>query len=140
MVPFFEQRRLRLKLAADARGLVMFDNFNGHYTDGIFELLEANNVDIVIVLVNCTDRLQPIDLSFNKPAKIFLRAQFSEWYSKQVAAHKREGKHVQPVDLHLTKVKPPGTQSLFDLCYHFKANMSIIHSEFKAAGIVDCLK
>jgi len=140
IVPYFEQTRLRLELATDSRGLVIFDNFNGQCTDGIFELLEANNINVIIVPANCTDRLQPLDLSFNKPVKSFLRAQFSEWYSKEVAAQKREGKSVQPVDLRLTKMKPLGAQWLFDLYYHFKANTSIIHNGFKAAGIVDCLK
>ena len=55
MVPYFEQARLRLKLAPDAHGLVMFDNFSGQCTDRIFELLEANNINIVIVPANCTD-------------------------------------------------------------------------------------
>ena len=71
---------------------------------------------------------------------MFLRARFSEWYSNQIAAQKREGKCVRPVDLQLTKMKPLGVQWLFDLYHHFKANVSIIHNGFRAAGIVDCLK
>jgi len=72
--------------------------------------------------------------------KTFLQAQFSKWYSKEVAAQKTEGKCVQPVDLRSTKMKPLGAQWLFDLHHHFKANTSIIHNGFKAASIVDCLK
>jgi len=60
IVPYFEQTRLRLKLLADACGLVMFDNFNGQCTDRIFELLEANIINIVIVPANCKNRLQPL--------------------------------------------------------------------------------
>ncbi len=38
---------------------------------------------IVVVPANCTDRLQPLDVSLNKSAKEFLR-KFHEWYADQV--------------------------------------------------------
>ena len=36
----------------------------------VFELLEANNIPFVTIPSNCTDRLQPLDLSINEPEAI----------------------------------------------------------------------
>ena len=48
-----------------------FDNFKGQLTDDVLQLLERYHIDIVFVRPNCTDCLQPLDLSVNKPAKDF---------------------------------------------------------------------
>ena len=76
IIPYFENKRKRLKLEANKRGLVLFDNFNGQCTDGIFKLLEEHHINVILIPANCTDRLQPLDLSFNKAAKTFLRSKF----------------------------------------------------------------
>ena len=94
----------------------------------------------MIILVNCTDRLQPLDLSFNKSAKMFLRLRFQDWFAQQVAAQKRGEKPVEPVDLHLNMMKPLGAQWMVELFNHFKVKSSIICNGFKVAGIADCLK
>jgi len=41
---------------------------------------------VILIPANCTDRLQPLDISVNKAAKEFLRKQFHQWYAKQVCA------------------------------------------------------
>ena len=43
--------------------------------------LEKRHIHIATVPVNCTDRLQPLDVSVNKAVKAFLRNQFQEWYA-----------------------------------------------------------
>ena len=140
IIPYFEQTRLRLKLAADTWGLVLFDNFNGQCTEKVFQLLEENNINFVLIPANCTDRLQPLDLSFNKPTKMFLRLKFQDWFAQQVASQKRGEKPVEPVDLRLSIMKPLGAQWLVKLYDHFKAKSSVIYNGFRASGIVDCLK
>ena len=64
--------------------LAIFDVFKGQTTDTIYEMLEKNRILIVKIPVNCTDRLQPMDVSVNKAVKDFLRQKFMEWYSTQV--------------------------------------------------------
>ena len=66
--------------------MCIFDSFNGQLTDDVLLLLERNHIDFVFVPPNCTDRLQPLDLSVNKPAKDFLKGKFQlqQWYSDKV--------------------------------------------------------
>ncbi len=39
---------------------------------------------IILVSANCTDKLQPLDLSVIKPAKEQMRHQFQEWYGEMI--------------------------------------------------------
>ena len=48
--------------------VVIFDTFKGHTRSEMDFLLLENNIS-VIVPSNCTDVLQPLDLSVNKPMK-----------------------------------------------------------------------
>ena len=69
--PYIVKKREELKLAPDHRAVVIFDAFNGQCTENFLKLLESNHINVVLVPANCTDRLQPLDLSINKPAKNF---------------------------------------------------------------------
>ena len=66
--------------------LVIFDEFNGQTTDQVFSVLEENSTFYVIVPPDCTDRLQPLDVSVNKIAKEFLRSRFQEWYASKISS------------------------------------------------------
>lgn len=56
-------------------------NFKGQTTPAIHQLLESHNIHVVL---HCTDRLQPMDVAVNKPAKDFLKRQFEQWYAAEV--------------------------------------------------------
>ena len=77
--PYVHQKRKDLKLQDDHPALVIFDVFKGQTTDAIYEMLEENHIFVVKVPPNCTDRLQPMDLSISKAVKDFLRQKFMEW-------------------------------------------------------------
>ena len=47
-------------------------------------LSEGNNIYTISVPVNCTDKLQPMDLIVNKTLKDFMKNKFNEWYSSLV--------------------------------------------------------
>ena len=55
---------------------------------------------------NCMDRLQPLDVSVNKPAKEFLYQKFQTWYAQIVCAQLEGKASREPVDLHMSVVKP----------------------------------
>ena len=65
-------------------GVIIMDNFKGQVTDKVTSLLEKCHLHVCLLPANTTDLLQPMDVSVNKPAKSFLKKQFSEWYSEQL--------------------------------------------------------
>ena len=137
LVPYIVNKRKELKLREDQRALVIFDQFKGQITDKILSLLEQNNLDIVIVPANCTDRLQPMDVSVNKAVKTFLRQQFQEWYAHEICKQIKDAMDVSTVDLKLSRVKPLGAQWMIRLYDYLKKNPDIIRNGFKGAGITD---
>ena len=72
-----------LHLSEDHPGLAIFDCFKAHLTEAVSKLLEDNNIHLVILPANCTDRLQPLDLSLNKLVKDFLRKKIEIWYQSR---------------------------------------------------------
>ena len=52
---------------------------------------------------------------------MFLHPRFQHWFAQQVAAQKRGEKPVEPIDLHLSMMKPLRAQWIIELFYHFKA-------------------
>ena len=81
ILPYVSQKRKELCLGPKYPALVIFDYFKGQYQPSIFKVLEDNDIFYVLVPANCTDRLQPLDLSVNKPAKDFMKRKFQEWYA-----------------------------------------------------------
>ena len=73
---YLAQKRMEPNLAGDQHALLIFDNFKGQYTEAILKLLDENNISVVLIPPNCTDRLQPLDVNVNKSAKEFLRRKF----------------------------------------------------------------
>jgi len=71
IVPYMDGRQLGL--SSTHSGLVILDEFKGRTTSRVLNLLQSRNLFYVIVPPNCTDRLQPLDVSVNRAAKHFLR-------------------------------------------------------------------
>lgn len=138
LIPYIKKKRTELKLPCDQRALVLFDKFKGQCTSSILELLEENNISIVMVPANCTDRLQPLDVSVNKAAKNFLRGQFQDWYATQISDQlKADDQHeYQFVDLKLSIVKPLGAKWMVSMYDYFLSKPEIIRNGFKGSGIV----
>ena len=104
-------------------------------------LLNTNNVHILIVPANCTNRLQPLDISVNKAAKEFLQRQFQDWYTTKICSQvhqceMQDSSTIQPVDLSLAVVKPLGARWMIKLFDYMKQNPNIIRNGFNKAGII----
>ena len=112
-----------------------FDRFWGQCTEAVLKLLEQNNILIAVVLANCTDRLQPLDVSVNKAVKEFLCAKFQSWYSDQICKKVSEGGADNLVDVRMSVVKPLGAHWLIELYEHMKSKPEIIVSGFRGSGI-----
>ena len=64
---------------------MIFDVFHGHLVPKIDKVFEENKLLKVLVLNNCTNRLQFLDLHANKALKDHLRANFQKWYVQKVS-------------------------------------------------------
>lgn len=139
LLPYINSKRRDLKLHPDYPALVIFDKFTGQGTESLLKLLEDNHIHVVMVPANCTDRLQPLDVSVNKPAKTFLRQQFHKWYAEQICQQLQDKADVTPVDLRLSVVKPLGAQWMIQLYDYMKSKPHIVQNGFRAVGILDCI-
>ena len=101
----------------------------------VLDLLRNNHIHVMIVPANCTDRLQPLDVSVNKAAKEFLRRQFQEWYSSKISSQLQAGSTVEAVDLRMAVVKPLSAKWMIALYDYLKSKPDIIKNGFRHAGI-----
>ena len=136
IVPYVTSKRNELQLPSDQPALAIFDVFKGQQTKGIMDLLEQNNILVVNIPADCTDRLQPMDLSVNKSVKDFTRSKFTDWYSEQVHQQLTNGDEVVPVDLKMSTMKPLGARWLVSLHNYIAENRCIVQNGFKAASIL----
>ena len=103
----------------------ILDNFQGQITEDVLQLLEDHNVHSVRFPANCTDRLQPMEISVNKAAKDFIRQKFNEWYSDKVAEQLGDDTDVEqqvipPVDLTAAALKTTGAKWLVQCTNTFR--------------------
>ena len=139
IIPYVTETRTRLKLNADHPALVLFDVFKGQCTNEVLQLLQDNNILYILVPANTTDKLQPLDLSVNKPAKDFMKRKFQNWYGTIICKQLEDGIE-EVVDLRLSVLKPLCANWCIDLFHHLTSNPDIIVNGFKAAGIVETLQ
>ena len=132
-----QKKQYELNLPADYPSLLLFDNFNGQCTETLLKMIDDKNINTVIILANCMDRLQPLDLCVNKAVKTFLRKEVQDWYTKEVFTQIEEG-CVEMVDLCLSTLKPLGAQWMVEVFNYFKTNtgIDIIINGYKSASIL----
>ena len=98
------------------------------YSDTLIFILRMYiHTYIILIPPNCTDRLHPLDISVNKPAKDFLQREFQDWYSTKIC-HQFQG--LEPVDLGLVIMKPLRAQWMISLHKYLKSNPQIIQNRF----------
>ena len=135
IVPYVNAIRLKIKLTS-THPAIIHDAFKGHQGNDLQKLFHDNHLPSPS---NCTDRLQPIDISTNKPVKDHLRKCFTSWYTEQVQKQLLNGTVVEDVkvDLHLSVLEAKWIVSVYDyLC----ANTSFGYNGFKQVGLTHALE
>ena len=91
---------------------------------------------------NCTDLLQPLDLSVNKPFKDKLQSKFSEWYTQEVSKQLEAGTQVEEVhmDMRMSVMKELNSRWFISAYDHIQSNPDIVKNGFKKAGITEALE
>ena len=140
ILPYIKEKRSLLKLSCDQAALLIFDNFKAQCTSSFLKLIDEHNVNVVLIPPNCTDRLQPLDLSVNKAAKDYLRSQFRQWYAKELCSQLDGHAENKTVDLRLSVLKPLGAAWIVSLHKYITDSPSIVKNGFKAAGILESLQ
>ena len=138
IIPYVAESRKQLKLSSQHPALVIFDVFKGQCTESVIQLLEENNILYVIIPPNTTDKLQPLDLSVNKPAKDFVRRKFQEWYSDKIL-DQLENNIEEEIDTRLSVMKPLSAQWTIEMFNYLVSHPSIIINGFREAGITEIL-
>ena len=100
IVPFVTQKRQELKLRFNHPAIAIFDNFRGQTTADILSHLKSHNIVPLQLPANCTDKLQPLDISVNKPMKDYLKNRFQQWYAQEVKKQ-LETVSLSEIDYHL---------------------------------------
>ena len=134
IIPYVSNKRKELGKDRDQSAVVIFDVFKGQCVENVFKLLDDNNILYVLVPANCTDKLQPLDLSVNKPTKDFMKSKFQEWYSEIIKKQLDDGIE-EEVDMRLSIMKPLSARWIIELYYYLKSRPNIICDGFRAAGI-----
>ena len=104
----------------------------------MLSLLDQYHINVTLIPSNCTDRLQPLDLSINRAAKDFLHGKFREWYALQVCSQIKGETETEPVDLRLSLIKPLCAKWIVSLYEYIKNNPALVSNGFKQAEILDC--
>ena len=94
---------------------------------------------MVLVPSNCTDKLQPLDVSVNKPAKDHLKQKFHKWYAEKVMEQIEAGNSPDEVvvDIKLTVMKEIGAKWLVSMFDYFQGHPEICRNGFVKAGIAE---
>lgn len=63
--------------------MLVFDAFRGHLTDELKDMLYEEQCDLAIIPGGLTCKLQPLDVSVNKPFKQYIREEYENWLTNE---------------------------------------------------------
>ena len=139
IVPFVEQ--MRDFLGEEKSAVVIMDNFKGQVTPEMLKLLESHHIHMCQLPPNTTDRLQPMDVAVNKPAKAFLKQKFQIWYAEQISAQLEDEAdvNIEPIDLTMAVMKEASASWLVEMWDYISDNPQFIVNGFLHSGISKAL-
>ena len=140
IVPFVIEKRQKLKLDPGSPAAAIFDNFRGQTTDVILSLLRSHNIVPTQLPANCTDKLQPLDISVNKPMKDHLKSKFQQWYAQEVKKQLETVPFGQvKVDVGLQVIKSPSANWIIAGWQTLEKRAEVAVNGFRKAGILDAI-
>ena len=75
--------RILKKFTREKHCLLMFDTFSAHLQDSVKEELRKCNITTAIIPGGCTSKIQPLDVSLNKPFKVMVRHQWEAYMQEK---------------------------------------------------------
>ena len=141
IVPFITKKQAELNLACDHLALAIFDVFRGQRTERFFAALKQQHIEVEFVPANCTDLLQPLDLSINKPFKDQIKSKFVDWYAAQVKKQLEDGVPLEKVKVNtsMSNIKRISANWILSAVDYISNNPCICVTGFRAAGLIRCM-
>ena len=135
---YLQKKTRRAGLLECQKALLILDVFRAHRTTKVQQKLSESNNLVVFAPANCIDRLQPLNLSLNKPFKNEMRKHFVEWYS---SCELKSGKSVNDINigLQMSVIKPLSATWFISAYDYIHSSPDIICNGFRAAGIFHIL-
>jgi hypothetical protein len=59
--------------------LLVLDQFSSHLKNSVKEKLRQGNTELAVIPGGLTSQLQPLDVSINKPFKVYMREEWNKW-------------------------------------------------------------
>ena len=88
-------RDLYLKYTKKDRSLLVMDSFRGHLTENVKKAFRKGNTVTAIIPGGCTSKLQPLDVSINKPFKTELRRSWGRYMRESAKTARDRGERVK---------------------------------------------
>ena len=119
--------------------LVIIDTFKWQDNEEVAKLCRENNFVLIIVPHNLTNKFRPLDITFIKPAKSFIKEKYNVLCTEQVTKQLNEGKDLADVEvsLNLSQVKP---KWIFEMYKYLQGRIDLIINGSKAAGITEAVE
>jgi len=142
IIPFVNEKRQKLKLESTFPAAAIFDNFRGQTTDVILSLLRSHNIVPIQLPANCTDKLQPLDISVDKPMKDHLKNKFQQWYAQEVKKQLETiplSQVTVNVGFGLQVIKIPSAKWIISGWQELEKRPEVAVNGFKKAGNLDVI-
>ena len=141
VVPFLSQTREAMKLAKTHPAVAIFDCFKGQTTPGILTLLERHNIISIHIPANCTDKLQPLDVSINKPLKDEMKRRFQTWYAVVVEKQLNNNIPIEQVKVEMPAsiIKNESAKWMMSTWQALQKRPELAINGFRKAGILNAV-
>ena len=141
VVPFISQKREALKLDKTHPAVAICDCFKGQTIPGIQALLEEHNIISIHVPANCTDKLQPLDISINKPLKDEMKRRFQIWYAEEVEKQLNNNIPVEQlkVEVPAAIIKNKSASWMMSAWQELQQRSDVAINGFRKAGILQAV-
>ena len=143
LIPYVNQQRDGLPLSqCDQKAVAIFEVFAAHRGDALLSLLKDNEIIPLFVPAACTDKLQPLDLSFNREYKEQLKVQFHTWYARKVGQLLRDNENAGEegpvnVDMKKSTLKPVHANWIVTTHAEMAERRDVIRLGFRMAGLIE---
>ena len=140
IAPFLDDKRAALQLNKMHPVLAVFNCSHGQTTPEFSALLQKHNIIQVPVPAYCTDKLQPLDISINKPVKDEVRRRFQSWYAEKVSKQLRTVSiHEVRVDVSAAAIKSKSLVWFVSAWKSLSTHPTLTINGFKRAGIYNAI-